>query len=69
MARKLLGLRAACRARGADHGGDSGLGRTAAIAYVREGADAVINCLRDEDQVQLAAADASYATGQIYGEP
>ena len=55
-------------------GGDSGMGRAAAIAYVREGADVAINYHPDEEPaelafiyVQLAAADASYATGQVYG--
>jgi NAD(P)-dependent dehydrogenase (short-subunit alcohol dehydrogenase family) len=77
-------------------GGDSGMGRAAAIAYAREGADVAINYFPSEEPdareviqliraagtslgrpgqpaelasiyVQLAASDASFATGNIYG--
>ena len=76
-------------------GGDSGMGRAAAIAYAREGADVAINYFSSEEPdaqeviglikaegrigrpgppvelasiyVQLAASDASYANGQVYG--
>lgn len=76
-------------------GGDSGIGRAAAIAYAREGADVAWTPLQlgggakiekleqfgsmtpmgrpgqpaelASIYVQLAASDASYATGQIYG--
>ena len=46
---KLPRRRSACRAQSPDLGGDSGMGRAAAIAYAREGADIAINYLPVEE--------------------
>jgi hypothetical protein len=51
-------------------GGDSGIGRAAAIAFAREGADVSIIYLPAEIApiyVALATSRASYVTGQVYG--
>jgi short chain dehydrogenase len=52
-------------------GGDSGIGRAAAIAFAREGADVVISYLPSEQadakEVLDLIQESSYVTGEVYG--
>ncbi|PNB38829.1 NAD(P)-dependent oxidoreductase, partial [Pseudomonas sp. FW305-130] len=45
-------------------GGDSGMGRAAAIAYAREGADVAINYLPDEEADAQEVIDLIHAAGR-----
>ena len=46
-------------------GGDSGMGRAAAIAYAREGADVAINYLPDEEQDAKQVIELIKAEGRV----
>lgn len=62
---QLQGIRPVGRAQGSDHRGDSGMGRAAAIAYAREGADLAINYFPTEEPDAKEVIDLIKAEGRV----